>query len=76
MVEKKKPEPETMWWEEKYHHPMSDEDFTAAYCLHLFATTNDRSLKAMREIRVFPFVRNYLAPELRKALAKYRETHA
>lgn len=73
MVPIKKTENEIKWWD-RYEHPLSDSQFVAAFCEHVFLSTKDRSLTTVRD-RAFRFIRNFMAPDLEKQLTDYRKVH-
>lgn len=64
-----------IWWDTRgLHHPLTDDEFKTAFCNHVFETTPDISVKAIRN-RVYFFVRNFMAPDLRKNLDEYRKIY-
>ena len=62
------------WWDRWLVHPLSDADFVRAFCEHVFLTTNDHTLRTVRD-RAFRFIRQFMNPEMEAELTRYRETH-
>jgi hypothetical protein len=75
IVRREKPVTKLPWYDARgLRHPLSDEDFINAYCEHVLCTTEDHSVKIVRN-RAYKFIRNFMAPEIEKALAAYRKTY-
>lgn len=60
------------WWHRQIAHPLSDEQFVAAFCQYVFETTSDHSV-AIARTRAFKFISNFMNPELQRELDAYRK---
>jgi hypothetical protein len=65
---------EMHWWDHHREHPMSDGEFMDAFCEFVLTTTDDHSLKIVRN-RAYRFIRGFMQQEYERQLSKYREVH-
>jgi len=66
--------PTLHWWDWRWVHPMTDDEFVAAFATWIFAKSPDHSVRQVRA-RLIYFVTHYMAQELTRSLAAYREEH-
>ena len=67
-----KPKGEPKWWDHE-QHPMTDSEFTDAYCAYIFRTQDDITIRTMRN-RLRSFIVHFFGRvDLPKQLAEYRK---
>jgi hypothetical protein len=61
------------WWDTQTH-PMTDEQFLAAFCAWVLVNSSDHSLQVVRD-RAYRFIRQVMRPEIDRHLAEYRQEY-